>query len=120
MRYRVMNLTRNTLLAAHVRVANTFRTRFVGLMGTRALPMGEGLYLVPCSSVHTFFMKIAIDVVFLDERLHVVDVSHAMAPWRLGRMYLGVRSVLELPVGVAAGSHTERGDRLSFVEVSDS
>ena len=65
MRYRVTNTTRNTLLATNVRLANTFRTRFMGLMGVWPLPMGEGLHIEPCTSVHTFFMKMPIDLVFL-------------------------------------------------------
>lgn len=120
MRYRVMNLTRNTLLGTDVRVANTFGARFKGLMGVRSLPMGEGLHIVPCTSVHTLFMKIAIDVLFLDEKLQVIDISHGLRPWGMSRMYFSARSVLELPSGVAAGSKTEAGDRLEFDEVGGS
>jgi uncharacterized membrane protein (UPF0127 family) len=114
MRYRVMNTTRNTLLGTDVRVANTFGARFKGLMGVTSLPMGEGLHLLPCTSVHTFFMKISIDVLFLDEALTVVDLHHALAPWKMSRLYLNACSALELPAGVAAGSKTEPGDRLAF------
>jgi len=117
MRYRVMNVTRNTLLGTDVRVASTFSTRFMGLMGVTRLPMGEGLHIVPCTSVHTFFMKIVIDVLFLDANLKVLDVSHAMKAWRMSRIYFGAGSVLELPMGVAAGSQTEPGDQLQITEV---
>ncbi len=117
MRYRVMNVTRNSLLGDDVRSAATFRARFKGLMGVTGLPMGQGLHLEPCTSVHTFFMKIAIDVLFLDAQRRVIDVSHALQPWRLSRVYFGARSVLELPVGVAVGSQTEPGDQLEFTPV---
>ncbi len=116
MRYRVMNVTRNTLLATDVRLANTFGSRLKGLMGVRALPMGSGLHIVPCTSVHTFFMKIPIDVLFLSDTFEVLDVNHALAPWKMSRLYFSARSVLELPAGVAAGSHTAAGDRLSFLQ----
>ncbi len=118
MRYRVMNLTRNTLVGTDVRVANTFATRFWGLMGVEKLPMGEGVHFVPCNSVHTFFMKMRIDVLFLDTKLQVIDVSHAMTPWKMSRIYFEAHSVLELPAGVASGSHTEPGDQLEFSEVA--
>ena len=118
MRYRVMNTTRNTLLGTHVRVANTFLSRLKGLTGAASLPMGGGLQIVPCTSVHTFFMKITIDVLFLDAELNVIDVNHALGPWKMSRVYFDARSVLELPVGVAAGSQTVAGDSLSFTEVS--
>jgi hypothetical protein len=114
MRYRVMNQTRNTLLADHAARAETFSTRFWGLMGVAKLPLGEGLHIEPCTSIHTFFMKIPIDAVFLDAELSVVDICQALAPWRVSRVYLGARSVLELPAGTTRASGTQPGDRLHF------
>ena len=114
MRYRVKNLTRNTELAQHASKADTFLRRFKGLMGVTALPLGEGLHIEPCNSIHTFFMKIPIDVLFLDRDLKVIDVAHALRPWKVSRVYFDVRSVLELPAGTAAAARTEAGDRLAF------
>lgn len=119
MRYRVTNLTRNTLLADHASRADTFARRFKGLMGVTELPLGDGLHIEPCNSIHTFFMKIAIDAVFLDRDLNVVDVCHAMAPWRMSRVYFGARSVLELPAGTAAAAQTTAGDALRFEPLDD-
>lgn len=113
-RYRVTNQTRNTLLAAQASRADTFASRFKGLMGVDKLPLGEGLHIEPCTSIHTFFMKIPIDAVFLDATHHVVEVVHAMPPWRVSRVYFGAKSVLELPAGTAAAAQTARGDRLLF------
>ncbi|TML60208.1 MAG: DUF192 domain-containing protein, partial [Actinobacteria bacterium] len=56
-----------------------------GLLGRTSLPDGEGLLLKPCGSVHTFFMRFPIDVVFLDRELSVVAVSAEVAPWRTAR-----------------------------------
>ena len=89
----------------------------MGLMGVTELPMGRGLHLVPCTSIHTFFMKIAIDALFLDEKLDVVDVYHALKPWRMSRFYPSARSVLELPAGTALSSGTQTGDRLVFTSL---
>jgi uncharacterized membrane protein (UPF0127 family) len=114
MRYRVTNLTRNTLLADRAARADTFVSRFRGLMGRPELPLGDGLQIDPCTSIHTFFMKIPIDALFLDRSLQVVDVCHAMPPWRMSRVYFGAQSVLELPAGTAAASGTQVGDRLAF------
>ncbi len=118
MRYRVMNLTRNTLLADQASRADTFMERFKGLMGVEDLALGHGLQIAPCTSIHTFFMKIPIDALFLDASLQIVDVCHAMAPWRVSRVYFEAKSVLELPAGTAAASKTVAGDRLSFEPVS--
>ena len=114
MRYRVMNLTRNTPLADEAARADTFTSRFKGLMGVADLPVGHGLHIAPCNSIHTFFMKIPIDAVFLDASMQVVDICHAMPPWRMSKVYFGAKSVLELPAGTAAASQTQAGDKLSF------
>lgn len=113
-RYRVSNQTRNTLLADAAGRADTFVSRFKGLMGVAELPMGQGLHIEPCTSIHTFFMKIPIDAVFLDASHQVVEVCHAMPPWRVSRVFFGARSVLELPAGTAAAAQTVAGDRLVF------
>ncbi len=89
--------------------------RMKGLLGRRSLDSGEGLLLRPASSVHTFFMRFAIDVVFLDRDLTVVDVVKDLRPWRAaGRR--GAKSVLELASGEAARRSVRRGDRLALVD----
>lgn len=118
MRYRVTNLTRNTLLADEAARAASFTARFKGLMGVTELPLGRGLHIEPCNSIHTFFMKIPIDAVFLDASHQVVEVCHAMTAWRVSRVYFEAKSVLELPAGTAAASRTEAGDRLHFEAVA--
>lgn len=80
--------------------------------------MGEGLHIVPCNSIHTFFMRIPIDVAFLDKDLRIVKVMPAMPPWRASSIYFSAKSVLELPAGVFAGSGTVEGDELAFEEVA--
>lgn len=86
-------------------------------MGRRDLPFGAGLHIVPCNSIHTFFMRIPIDVAFLDRDHKVVKLLAAMPPWRASSIYFKAHSVLELPAGVFAGSGTREGDRLAFEEV---
>jgi hypothetical protein len=113
-RFQVKNSTRSTLLATEASSADTFGQRFKGLMGVTDFPMGRGLHIVPCTSIHTFFMKIAIDALFLDEDRVVVDVYHALKPWRMSRFHPGAHSVLELPSGTALSSGTQPGDRLVF------
>jgi hypothetical protein len=61
-RLRVMNTTRDRVLATSVREAATPWTRMVGLLGHATLPPGEGVYLRPCGAVHTWFMRFPIDV----------------------------------------------------------
>jgi uncharacterized membrane protein (UPF0127 family) len=75
-----------------------------GLLGRRDLPRGEGILLRPAASVHTFFMRFPIDVVFLDRDDVVVGIEPHLRPWRTaGRR--GAKAVLEL----AAGESERRG-----------
>jgi uncharacterized membrane protein (UPF0127 family) len=116
-RIRVLNQTRDKVLASQASRASSFVARFVGLMGKKDLPFGEGLHISPCNSIHTFFMRIPIDAVFLDKQLKVVKVCGAMAPWRISSIYWGAHSVLELPAGTSSASGTVEGDQLVFDRV---
>ncbi len=116
-RYRVLNTTRNTLLGDAIERADRFGQRFKGLMGQRELTFGSGLLIEPCNSIHTFFMKIDIDVLFLAKDFSVVDVVHSMVPWRMSKFYPSAKRVLELPSGCATMSQTQMGDALSFQPV---
>ena len=96
-------------------IADTFVARLRGLMGRRGLHDREGLLLTPSSSIHTFFMRFAIDAVFLDRGLRVVGVSQNLRPWKLaGRR--GTRRVLELPAGKTARLAVRPGEQLRLVE----
>lgn len=105
----VHNLTRQTVLGTAVEVAGSGETRRKGLLGRTGLEPGGGLWIVPCESVHTFFMRFPIDLVYLDRKNRVRKVRHAVGPWRLSAC-LTAHSVLELPAGTARESGTVRGD----------
>lgn len=109
---RVFNRTRNTSLVTKGLVADTYWTRFVGLMGKRELPSGFGLLLENESAIHTFGMRVPIDVVYLDAKGVILKMTRAMPPMRLGPLVRGVRNVLELPVGTLEQTATELGDQL--------
>ncbi len=83
-------------------VAETFETRVVGLMGEKSLAPGTGLLIAPCNSIHTFFMRFDIDVVFMDRGGKVVAVKRNIKPWRMTLPVFGAHSVLEMPAGSAA------------------
>ena len=95
--------------------ATTARTRLKGLLGRSSLEPGEGLLLRPANSVHTAFMRFAIDAVFVDRDLRVLDVEAGLRPWRMaGRR--GARAVLELPAGEAARRSLAPGTQLRLAE----
>ena len=111
----VRNLTRNTVLANRADVADTSAKRRTGLLKHDHLDPGRGLWIVPCESVHSFFMKFPIDLVYLDRKKKVRKVRHGMVPWRLSAC-LSAHSILELPAGAVAATGTQRGDQLEIVE----
>jgi len=100
------------VLAERLLVPRTLLGRGVGLMFRRQLQAGTGMWIVPCSGIHTFFMRFAIDAVFVDRRLRIVRVRVGLPPWRLVPLVLGGHSVIELPAGTLAGLRLERGEAL--------
>ena len=109
---RVVNETSGAVLGERVTIARTLWARTRGLMLQSRLPEGTGLIIDPCSSIHTFWMRIPIDVVYLDRARMVVRTDEAMRPWRIGPLRTGGRMVLELPVGAIARTGTRAGDRI--------
>ena len=110
---RVLNMTRNTQLAQNAQLAGNGRNRRKGLLGRESLPHGEGLWIVPCEAVHTFWMRFPIDLVYLNRRHEVVKIRTNVPPWRLSGC-LRAHSVLELPVGTIHQTQTMPGDLLSL------
>ena len=110
------NRTRETRVAANVRVADTHWSRLRGLIGTSAseFPPGVGLWILPCHGVHTFAMGFPLDVIYLDRECAVVDVFEAVKPWRIAPVRMRATSVLELPCGTVRGSRTQAGDRIEM------
>ncbi len=94
-------------------VADTALSRLRGMLGRRQIPAGEGLLLRPANAVHMFFMRFAIDAVFLDRRGYVVDVVPGLRPWRWAARR-GAREVLELREGEAARRGVVPGLRITL------
>jgi uncharacterized membrane protein (UPF0127 family) len=90
-----------------------------GLLGRDGLEAGGGMLIDRAGSVHMFFMRFPIDVVFLDRDRNVVGVRHRLRPWRVAGARRAV-AALELPAGRAAAAGVEKGDRLVFEDVADS
>ena len=109
----LVNKTKNQILAARLETARGFLERSRGLLGRKSIGREEALWISPCPSIHTFFMKFAIDCVFVDRDLKVKAVYHRVKPWRLAwPLNFSVRSVVELAEGKLAETGTEIGDQL--------
>ena len=102
-----------TIVCERCTVADNPLRRMRGLLGRDGLESGEGLLLRPASAVHTYFMRFAIDVVFLDRSLVVVGIADSVDPWK-ARSRKGAKAVLELPAGESERRGLAVGDRLEL------
>jgi uncharacterized membrane protein (UPF0127 family) len=86
-------------LCESVEMADNLVTRFRGLLGRRQLPPTNALWLRPCNSIHTFFMKFSIDVLFLDKENRIIDIARNIPPYRVLSPRWRAASVIEMSAG---------------------
>ena len=91
--------------------AKSLLSRMKGLMGSKALPFGKGLFIPDCRQVHTFFMNYTIDVVFLDSKNRILKIQ-TISPWKISSWVRKAKNVLELPKGFAKKTNLKTGDVL--------
>ncbi len=109
----IWNEDTETEIAHTCRVADNFFTRLKGLQGKKSLPDGEGLLIKPCNSVHTFGMKISIDVVFLSKENEVIYMMEKMPPRKISPIVKKAAAVLELPAGRLEQTPILKGQHLT-------
>lgn len=105
----VVNLVTGRTLVRHLRVATGFWSRLLGLIPYAKLDAGAGLLLLPCSGIHTCFMRFPIDVAYLDADLRVVVAYRNVRPWRVLPRLARAACVLELPAGTLENTDTQVG-----------
>jgi len=110
------NLTRGQIIGDSVQVAEQFFRRMRGLLRTDGLAEGEGLWIRPCNSIHSFGMRFEFDALFLGPDGKVVGRYERFRRNRISRVFLNARGVLELPAGTIERTGTEVGDEIRFEE----
>jgi len=119
---RAINRTRGTTLCTQIEDAGGLSGKSRGLLGRDGLEPGHGMLFVPSRFepfmwMHMFFMRFAIDIVFLGRQDRVVHISHTLQPWRLSAIVFGARKAIELEAGAALRSDTRVGDSIAFEPV---
>lgn len=114
-RVTVLNITKAVTVGTEIDLADGSFTRLLGLLGKKGLAAGCGLLIRPSSGVHTFGMVFAIDVVALDRSMQVVGLWRGLVPFRITRVSLKTKSVLELRAGQIEELSIEIGDQLHVV-----
>lgn len=95
-----------------VKIADSFITRFAGLMLRKKLLPATALLLAPCNSVHMCFMRFAIDVVYLDKEYRILKIVKNLKPWIGLSMCSKACAVLEMTAGEAERCGCEVGKKL--------
>jgi len=110
----LLNTTKKTVIVSELAVADNFFKRFMGLMGKNDLPQGKGLMIKPCNSIHMFFMKIPLDILFVDRDNKIIHIIKDIKPWKVSKIVPGAVSAIELPIGTIDSSNTEVSDFVTF------
>ena len=108
----ITNLESGAVLADRAGLARTLLRRAVGLLSRASLPEGEGLVFPRCNSIHTWFMRFPIDVIFVRQG-RILRVVPEVPP---GRVLLawGADTTIELPAGTIARTSTTQGQALQI------
>jgi len=109
----LINERTGQVVARAVEAALTSETRRRGLLGRDGLPEGAALLIAPCPAIHTFSMRFAIDVVFVDGAGTAVHVVRDLQPWRIA-IAPRAFAVIEMAAGALARREVARGDRLTL------
>ena len=107
---KLINLRNNTIIADKAKVADTFYRRMVGLLNRHSFEKGEALILRPSCSIHSWFMRFAIDAIFLDKSGKVIGALHSFKPFRLSPFFFRASCAIELPENTLQLTHTQVGD----------
>lgn len=103
------------LLIDQLDIAESFWSRGKGLLGRKDLGANEALWIRPCNNIHTFFMKFAIDCIFVDSKLVIKNVAKNVGPFRFVGPFWKSHSVIEMQSGFIESKKLKIGDHLYVV-----
>ena len=112
----IFNLDSLRYVARRPEWALSWRQRLLGMIGRRFDPENgiDAMIFPRCNAVHTMWMSIPIDVMFLDSGSKVLKVCPRVRPWRFLVSCRGAVTVIELSAGAAAESGTVAGQHLNL------
>lgn len=113
----ILNLTKNTIISERAKIADSFFTKFKGLMFKKEIKEEEALVLTETNSIHTFFMFFPIDVIFLNENFSVVKKIENLKPNLITSPFTKAKFVIELKSGKIKKTNTDIGDKIIFKRV---
>jgi uncharacterized membrane protein (UPF0127 family) len=112
--YSLQNVRSGDILASRIELAVDSQSRRRGLLGRDKLDQEAGLIIAPCSAIHTFSMRFAIDVVFVARDGLVLKTYPALGRRRIA-FSVGAFAAIELPAGALANSEAAPGDIVQLI-----
>ncbi len=103
------------LIVDNFEIATTFWQRGRGLLGRKNLDENQALWIKPTNNIHTFFMRFAIDCIFVNRKLEIVKIRSCVPPFRVVGPYWKSQSVIEAASGFAKKKNLQVGDQLYVV-----
>lgn len=114
--YKITNISNNSVVFSNGEVAKTFWQRFLGLMGRKSISSDYALVFYNASSIHMFFMRIALDLIFLDKKMRVMRIAKNVQPWRM--VYCkGAYCTIECGAGKADEKNIKENDQIGVEKI---
>ena len=113
-RIKIINLSKSNIIAEQGLFANSFWNRLNGLIGKKQFDENEAMCIKPCKSVHMFFMRFSIDVVFVDNDNVVIKEITSLKPWQISPYVKQASYVIELPKGTISDKDINIGDKIDI------
>jgi hypothetical protein len=111
---KIVNISKDTILADKAELADTFFKRLIGLLNRKSLDKGEALILSPSNCIHSFFMRFSIDVLFLDQSGKVTATLSSFRSFRVSPIYFNSSLTIELPETTLKLTNTQPGDTIQI------
>ena len=112
----IYNSTKDSLVSDEVKVAQSFLTRTIGLLSRSNISENQSLIIKPCCSIHTFFMRFPIDVLFVDGKNRIIAAYENVLPNRILPVHLTSLYVVELAAGQITNKNIEKCDIIQMNE----
>ena len=98
-----------------IKIADSYKSKIVGVIGWEDWGGYGGLLIKDANSIHTFFVRFAIDVVFLDKDLKIVRIVENLQPFRFSPLVWKAKHTLELPAESARKKSLHTGDKIDLI-----
>jgi uncharacterized membrane protein (UPF0127 family) len=107
---KLKNAVNSQVLFENLIRAETIMARTIGLMGKKSLPPEEAWWFTQCKAIHTCFMRIPIDCVFVDSNGKILKIYHEIKPWRAAGPVWKATDAIEMAAGAAKFKNLNVGD----------